>query len=109
MKLVLAIVQDDDAHRVVASLMNEGFSVTKISSTGGFLRLGNTTLILGVNDDKVGKVVDIVESVCHSRKQIAANPTPMPGANSGYVPYPMEVVVGGATIFVLPVESFKKI
>jgi len=107
MKLILSIVQDDDAQRVVANLMNEGFSVTKLSTTGGFLRVGNTTLILGVHDDKVSQATGIIEKTCRNRKQSAAS---APSAAAGaYVPYPVEVMVGGATIFVLPIEQFKKV
>nr|MDD6335179.1 cyclic-di-AMP receptor [bacterium] len=109
MKLIMAIVQDDDAQRVISNLMSEGFSVTKLSTTGGFLRVGNTTLILGVNDDRVSDVVSIVEHTCRSRKQIATTPSPVAGSTGAYVPYPVEVMVGGATIFVLPIEQFKKI
>jgi len=109
MKLLMAIVQDDDAQRVISNLMSAGYSVTKLSSTGGFLRVGNTTLILGVSDDKIPEVMSVVEKTCCNRKQIATSPSPMPGAAGTYVPYPVEVMVGGATMFVLPVEQFKKV
>ena len=53
MKLIIAIVQDEDASRLVNKLMNEGFGATKLATTGGFLRSGNTTLLTGVDDDKL--------------------------------------------------------
>lgn len=108
MKLIIAIVQDEDAGRLVSTLMQGGYSVTKLATTGGFLRAGNTTLLLGVDDDKMDGAVGIIEKVCHSRKQIATSPAPVAGSASAYVPYPIEVVVGGATLFVLNVEEFKK-
>ena len=109
MKLIIAIVQDEDAGRLVSSLMNEGYSVTKLATTGGFLRVGNTTLLLGVDDDKFAGAMAVIEKVCKSRKQIATSPSPVAGATGVYVPYPIEVMVGGATVFVLNVEQFVKL
>lgn len=108
MKLIIAIVQDEDASRLISTLMNEGYSVTKLATTGGFLRAGNTTLLLGVEDDKYDGAMAVIEHVCKSRKQIATSPSPVAGATGVYVPYPVEVVVGGATVFVMQVEQFKK-
>ena len=64
MKLVIAIVQDEDASRLVNQLMKNGFGVTKLATTGGFLRAGNTTLLIGVDDDKLSSVMEIIEKVC---------------------------------------------
>ena len=108
MKLIIAIVQDEDASRLISTLMNEGYSVTKLATTGGFLRAGNTTLLLGGEDDRVKGALDVLERVCKSRKQIATSPSPVAGTSGVYAPYPIEVVVGGATVFVLDVEQFVK-
>lgn len=108
MKLIIAIVQDEDASRLVSNLMNEGFGVTKLATTGGFLRAGNTTLLVGVDDEKFDGAMAVIEKVCKSRKQIATSPSPVAGTTGVYVPYPIEVMVGGATIFVLNVEQFVK-
>lgn len=108
MKLIIAIVQDEDASRLVSNLMNEGYGVTKLATTGGFLRAGNTTLLVGVDDDKFDGAMGVIEKVCKSRKQIATSPSPVAGTTGVYVPYPIEVMVGGATIFVLNVEQFIK-
>lgn len=109
MKLIVAIVQDEDASRLVSKLMNEGFGVTKLATTGGFLRAGNTTLLVGVDDEKFDAAMAVIEKVCKSRKQIATAPTSMSGVNGVYSPYPIEVMVGGATVFVLNVEQFVKL
>ena len=108
MKLIIAIVQDEDASRLVSNLMKEGYGVTKLATTGGFLRAGNTTLLVGVDDDKFDGAMAVIEKVCKSRKQIATSPSPVAGTTGVYVPYPIEVMVGGATIFVLNVEQFIK-
>ena len=64
MKLIIAIVQDEDASRLIGQLMNEGYGVTKLATTGGFLRAGNTTLLVGVEDDRFQGAMDLIEKVC---------------------------------------------
>lgn len=109
MKLIIAIVQDEDSGRLVSALMSEGYGVTKLATTGGFLRAGNTTLLVGVSDEKLNGAMGVIEKICKSRKQIATSPSPVAGSSGMYVPYPVEVVVGGATVFVMDVEQFKKV
>ena len=109
MKLIIAIVQDEDASRLVSKLMTEGYGVTKLATTGGFLRAGNTTLLVGVDDDKFDGAMAVIEKICKSRKQIATAPTSMTGVNGVYSPYPIEVMGGGATVFVLSVDQFIKL
>ncbi len=109
MKLIIAIVQDEDAGRLVGQMMDEGFGVTKLATTGGFLRAGNTTLLVGVDDEKFDAAMKVIEKVCKSRKQMAASPTTMGSAQGAYTAYPIEVTVGGATVFVLTVEQFIKL
>ena len=111
MKLIIAIVQDEDAGRLVSALMDKGFGVTKLATTGGFLRAGNTTLLIGVDDDKLKAVMEIVEHVCKSRKQMTSTPSTMGamGGMPGAASYPVEVTVGGATVFVLTVDQFIKL
>jgi len=110
MKLIVAIVQDEDAGRLVSALMDKGFGVTKLATTGGFLRAGNSTLISGVEDERLDEALGVIEKVCRSREQISASTAPMGGAAGGvYVPYPIRVTVGGATVFVLEVAQFLKV
>ena len=107
MKLVLAIVSNDDASAVSEALMENEFYMTKLSTTGGFLRTGNTTLIVGCEDEKVEKCIDIIGSEAKQRTEmIPSNVTYDVGR---YSSFPVEVNVGGATIFVLDVEQFKKV
>ena len=109
MKLVMAIVHDEDAFHVLDLLVEKGFQVTKLASTGGFLRAGFTTLISGVEESRVPELISFIEQKCKSRKQITSvNATHM-NVSESYVPYPVEVTIGGATIFVLNVEEFKKV
>ena len=108
MKLVMAIIHDEDAYEIMDILGEKSYMVTKLASTGGFLRAGNTTLICGVTEDRLGELMDIIEQKCKSRKQLA--PTSAPGlyGKESYIPYPVEITVGGATVFVMDVAEFKK-
>lgn len=109
MKLVMAIVNDEDAFLIMDALGERGFSVTKLASTGGFLRTGNTTLICGVDDEKVEELTTTIEKYCKARRQItSAHSTHVTGGEN-YTPYPIEVTVGGGTIFVLNVDEFIKV
>ena len=110
MKLIIAIVQDEDANRLVNELMNAHFGVTKLATTGGFLRAGNTTLLIGVDDEKLSEAMKLIEQLCKSRRQMTATTPPSSGmAGSSYTHYPIEVTVGGATVFVLTVDQFVKL
>lgn len=108
MKLIIAIVQDKDAHRLLSALTQNSFRATKLASTGGFLREGNTTLLIGVDDEQVDKVVDIINRTCQAREQLVTPLSPMGGPADSYIPYPVEIMVGGATVLVLNVERFEK-
>jgi len=108
MKLVIAVIQDKDTHRLLTELGRAGIRSTKLSSTGGFLREGNTTLLVGVEDNQVDQVLSIIKSTCHAREQLVTPLSPMGGPADSYIPYPVEIIVGGATIFVLDVERFEK-
>ena len=108
MKLVFAIVHDEDGPKVMEVLNRNGFSVTKLCSTGGFLKAGNTTLLVGVDEENLDTVIDVIKKKSKSRKQVInSNMTPN-GMGGMFIPYPVEVVVGGATIFVLDVDRFEK-
>ena len=109
MKLVMAIIHDEDAFQITDTLNDNGYSVTKLATTGGFLRAGNTTLICGVDDERVDGLVSIIEKQCRSRKQITPVSSTHGGSAENYMPYPVEVTVGGATVFVLNVEEFRKV
>ncbi|GAQ24851.1 MULTISPECIES: cyclic-di-AMP receptor [Tepidanaerobacter] len=107
MKLIMAVIQDNDAGRLMEALSRKKFGLTRLASTGGFLRSGNTTLMIGVEDERVEELLGIIEKTCKPRKKIV---TPLPaGPADAYVPYPVEVTVGGATLFILDVERFVKV
>ena len=104
MKLLICIVQDGDAANLMEELLDHSFRVTELSTTGGFLKRGNTTLLMGVEDDEIPTALVIIEQNCSRRKTI----TPMmstqidPGL---YPSIPVEVEVGGATVFQLDIDQ----
>jgi uncharacterized protein YaaQ len=107
MKLVLAIVQHQDAPTLVDALTEEGYRVTRLSSQGGFLREGNVTLMLSVADTHVDAVINTVREHCSTRTRYVSPMPPIAESGEFYPPAPLEVQVGGATIFVLKAETAK--
>lgn len=106
MKLLLAIIQDKDSNRLANEFIDADIRATKLSSTGGFLKAGNSTFIVGIDDDRVEEALDLIKRTCQARVQYVSTPVTLDVSLDGQVPYPMEVEVGGATVFVLPVEGF---
>lgn len=109
MKLIIAIVNDEDVYTLIDDLTKEKFRVTKLATTGGFLKAGNTTLLIGVEDNEVNKATDIIKNNCETREQMVTSPAPLSGAAGVYMPYPIKVKVGGATVFVVDVEEYIKL
>lgn len=106
MKLIMAVIQDKDSNRLVNALGDEDFKTTKLASTGGFLKEGNTTLMVGCEDEEVDLALKIIQDNCSQREQMVAPISPMGGSADSYIPKPVKVEVGGATVFILPIESF---
>lgn len=106
MKLLIAIINSDDAHKVMNEITKAGFYATKLTTTGGFLRTGNLTLLMGVEDEKVDEVLELLRENSRKREEI----TPViPGYDTGVMnAIPVKITVGGATVFVLDVEQFHK-
>ncbi len=107
MKLILAIIQDEDAGEVISHLNEAEFQVTRLATKGGFLRAGNTTLMTGVENEKLELALKIIEENSKARTQYATLPSAC-GAMHGLLLAPIEVKVGGATVFVLDVEQFHR-
>ena len=102
MKMIIAIVQDQDAAALIEDLTKNRHRITKLSSSGGFLKAGNSTLLLGVEEEDIDDVIAIIERNCKTREMTTSIMTSgMPGDT--YIPYPVEVKVGGATLFILDV------
>ena len=109
MKLVVAIVQGEDAGQTVQALSAAGISVTRLQSVGGFLQQGNATLLSAVDDDRVEQVIEIIRDNCRERSRYLTPMPPMVEPGELLMPYPVEVQVGGATVMILNVESFEKL
>ena len=108
-KLIVAIVHNEDAGALVDALLEGEHRATRLHSSGGFLKQSNATVIVGADDDKVDAVLEIVRANCTSRTQVVNPMPPIMEPGEFFMPYPLEVEVGGATVFVLPVERFERL
>jgi uncharacterized protein YaaQ len=109
MKLVLTIVQEKDANRLIDALNEANIHATMLASTGGFLREGNATILTGVEDHLVETVVGVIGRVCHRREQLMTPIPPVVEPVDSYVTYPVKVEVGGAIVFVLNIERMERV
>ncbi len=108
-KLIMMVVSDTDADALMGRLVEAGVPVTKIGSTGGFLRRGNVTIFSGVTETQVDPVIRLVRETCHARKEFVPVQTlPFIGDGS-FSAEPIEVRVGGAIVFVLDVDQFVRL
>ena len=106
MKLVIAVVEDDDTPALVEELTENKFQATKLASTGGFLMQGNTTLLMGIDDNRVEDVLDLIRRICVGGKKLIPRTTSdLPSA----INLPIEVEAGGAIVFVVDIEDFFKL
>jgi len=106
MKLIIAVVSNDDSHSLSNALTKENFVVTKLATTGGFLKIGNTTMLIGTEEDRVEKCIEIIKEESKQRTELV--PSTASYDIGRFATFPVEVQVGGATIFVVDVEKFIK-
>jgi uncharacterized protein YaaQ len=104
MKMIMAIVQADDVVAITDALVTAGYRVTRIATTGGWLRRENTTLLMGVEDRQVNHALRVLQQTGRHRTSYISMPTEMPRSQESPL---LEVEVGGATDFVLNVERFE--
>ncbi len=111
MKMIMAILQKNDELQTIDELNTAGYFVTKLATSGGFLKGKNTTIMTVVEDEKVPEVLEIIRANSGERKTITyANPALVSGQGSlGAAPtVPINIQVGGSTVFVLNVEQMEK-
>lgn len=109
MKLIYAIIRYDNEDDVITALTKDHFSITRLATTGGFLRKGNTTLLIGTEDEHVQEAIDIIKHECGERQKITVNMPYLSGSSMIHSSMPTTVEVGGAIIFVVDVEHYEKI
>lgn len=108
MKLVVGIINSDDVNDLLAEITKASFQATKLSTSGGFLKMGNVTVLVGVEDEQVDEVVEIFRSCCSRRTQMI--PTTPPYLGEGFVSAaPVQVTIGGATLFIIDVDKMIKL
>jgi uncharacterized protein YaaQ len=108
MKLIMSIVNSDDARGLLDTLSRHGHRATMISTTGGFLREGNATIFVGTDDERVDEILALIKESCHTRSRCVNPLLPIMEPGELYMPTPLEVEVGGATVFVLDVNRFER-
>lgn len=101
MKLIFAVISQDDVAGVIKNLTKNGFSSTKLASSGGLLKEGNVTIMSGVEDQRLDAALEIINKYSHSRVRLIPNLS----IDEADAP-PTEITVGGATVFVLDCEQF---
>lgn len=106
MKLIIAIIQDKDSNRLSNLFIQANVRATKLSTTGGFLKSGNTTFMIGAEDDRINDILDLIKESSRTRKRFMTPPVNIDASMDSSAAYPIEVQVGGATVFVLPIDSF---
>lgn len=106
---MIAIIHKEDAGPLVDALLEREFRATRLHSSGGFLRQSNASLLVGVDDDQVDAVLEIIRDNCVSRTQVVSPLSPIMEPGEFYLPYPTEVTVGGAVVFVLPVDRYERL
>jgi uncharacterized protein YaaQ len=109
MKLVAAVIQGKDAETLLNALRTRGYRATQINSSGGFLRENNVTILTGVEDSQVPDIFRLIRENCYTRLQYVNPLLPVMEPGEFYMPSPVEVQVGGATVFVLPVARYERI
>lgn len=107
MKMITAIINKEETRGVCAALVRAGFSVTRMSTTGGFLMAGNTTLLMGVEDSRVDECLEVLRACCHQRTEVVPDVTGYD--ERGASVEPVTITVGGAIVFVTDVERFEKL
>lgn len=103
-RLMAAVIQEPDLENALSSLSTLGFSVARLSSTGGFLSRRNVTLLIGVQEGREEAAVKALKNSCQRRVEFLSSP--LRGGTSMPMPMPTQVTVGGATVFVFEVESY---
>lgn len=107
MKLIIAIINNDDSAVVASALTKENYTVTKLSTTGGFLMVGNTTLLIGTPDDRVARAKEIISGLSRTRTHETPS-TASFGRGMADGELNVNVTVGGAMVFVLSVDEAEK-
>jgi uncharacterized protein YaaQ len=107
MKAIVAVVQGQDSIRLSSALRQKSIPFTTIDSTGGFLRERNATFMMGIPDEQLDSVLEVLAANCHTRSEyVSSYPSAFDPAEF-YMPRPIEVQVGGASVWVLDVEHFE--
>jgi len=108
-KMIIAVIQDNDKENLLRKLVDNGFQATKLASTGGFLREGNCTFLIGVEKEKVNVVLDIIKEICKKREKFLPYPIHSDNYGGFAISYSQPILIGGAVIFLMDIDQYIKI
>lgn len=109
MKLVIIITQREDSKKLGEALVENNYQLTKLDSSGGFLKKKNHTFLVGLNDEKLDDLLELVKSICSKRKEVVTAPDFGGMLGETLITNGAKVQEGGATIFVTEVSKFMKV
>jgi len=109
MKLVVAIVHSEDAGALVDALTDKEYRVTRLQSQGGFLKQNNASILVGAEEAQIEDILAVIRETCHARSQYINPMPPIMEPGEFYMPYPVEVTFGGATVFVVDVARYERL
>lgn len=110
MKLAIVIVQKEDSKKLEDILISEKYQLTRFDSLGGFLKKKNSTFFVGVEDEKLEKLLDLIRKTCKARKEIITSALPStPGLGETLITDGTKIQIGGAIVFIVEVEKFVKV
>ncbi|UQS85059.1 cyclic-di-AMP receptor [Apilactobacillus apisilvae] len=104
MKLLIVIIQNKDAGKLQSQFVKNNIQQTKLSTTGGFLRSGNTTFMIGIKEERVQEVLDLIKKVSRKREQYMTPPVNLDGGVSD-ASYPVKIEVGGSIVMEMPMDN----
>lgn len=108
MKFVITVVQDYDSDRLLRAITGAGLRATKISSTGGFLRMGNATIFMAVENARVQEAISLIRTNCKSRVEVKVD-TSAAEFEEWYAAGIHEVTVGGGVVFTMSIDRMVRI
>lgn len=109
MKLVIIVTQKKDSKKLEEALVENNYQLTKLDSSGGFLKKKNHTFLVGINDEKLDSLLELVGNICKKRKEIVTAPDFGGTLGETLITNGAKVQEGGATIFVTEVSKFMKV
>ncbi|MEN3187101.1 MAG: cyclic-di-AMP receptor [Atribacterota bacterium] len=106
--LFICVVKDQDSNKLMELLREKSFAFTKLASTGGFLREGNTTFLIGVEETKREELLQLIKDTCGRREEMVESTIPVNEPLGPFVPQRVKVARGGGVLFEVPILYYER-